>query len=152
MGYVVYIWHPRGPLYPICSEKFDKVFCPNIDLPTSSWMKAEWNSGVLISYRSMLAEGSCVIDSDYTTNLKILKFRTMQYDDFLETLTTLRCWRCVISLKVFIRVHLCFWSCRRLLVETLGTRFVSSDRPGLFLLCSWLQLFTFTAHYIHPRP
>ena len=42
MGYVHYIWHPRGPLYPICSEKFDIAFCLNIDLPTSSWIKAEW--------------------------------------------------------------------------------------------------------------
>ena len=126
-----------------------------IDRPTSSWVHAEKQTNSLIAeslylhLRSMLAEGSC----DYVrrvniTNLKNSKIDRIWHHDFLETHTTLRGWRRVCSLRFFIRILLCFRSWRRLLVKTFGTRFISSDRPGLFLLCTWFQLFSFTTHFI----
>ena len=72
MGYVHYIRHPRGPLYPIDSEKFDNAGrCSSIDLPTSSWVKAESFTYLTIN---VLAEGSCRYDTD-------IKSRTLKFQN-----------------------------------------------------------------------
>ena len=77
MGYVHYIRHPRGQLYPIDSEKFDMAFLSlhrstNLQLGECGVKFTEFFD---LHQRSMLAEGSC----DYGTELisrtlKILKF------------------------------------------------------------------------------
>ena len=61
MGYVLYIRHPRGPLYPIDSEKFDMAFTSLHRSTNLQLDNAEYVDHLSIN---VLAEGSCKSDTD----------------------------------------------------------------------------------------